>query len=113
MECAVCSAERQRRNRLLEPNDKRLHGEPFLSAPYVHKNNDPKYHAMLLRAVEAAKRGDKQPRHILWVTAKDFLQNPKEVAKTAEQRKRKLIGFCNFTIRRLLASQGCFHSSSA
>ena len=71
MECAVCSAERQRRNRLLEPNDKRFHEEPFLSAPYVHKNNDPKYHAMRIRAVEAAKRGDKQPRYILWVVAQE------------------------------------------
>ena len=56
-ECTFCNIERQRRNRLLEPNDKRLHEEPFLSAPYVHKNNDPKYHAMLLRALESAKRG--------------------------------------------------------
>ena len=96
MECAMCSAERKRRNRLLEPNDKRLHEEPFLSAPYVHNNNDPKYHAMLLRAVEAAKRGGKQPQHILWVVAQDTLQNPKEVAKTAEQQKRKLERFLQF-----------------
>ena len=37
MECAVCSAERQRRNRLMERNDKRLQGKPFLSAAYVRK----------------------------------------------------------------------------
>ena len=96
MECAVCNAERQRRNRLLEPNDKRLHEEPFLSAPYVHKNNDPKYHAMLLRAVEAAKRGGKQPQHILWVVAQDYFQNPKEVAKTEELQKRKRERFLQF-----------------
>lgn len=59
MECDVCSAERQRRNRLLAPKDPRINSEPFLSAAYVHKNNEPKYHAMLLRAVEDANRREK------------------------------------------------------
>ena len=51
-ECEVCKAERGRRNRLVEARDPRILQEPFLSAPYVHQNNAPKYHAMLLRAVE-------------------------------------------------------------
>ena len=62
----------------------------ILSVPYVHKSSGPKYHAMLLRAAEATKRGDKHPRHTLWVVAQDDLQNPKEVAKTAEQQNPKL-----------------------
>ena len=56
MECDFCKQERKRRTRLIEPSDPRLFKEPFLSAPYVHRNNEPKYHAMLLRAVELAKR---------------------------------------------------------
>ena len=54
-ECSVCRAERSRRNRLLEEADKRVRQEPYLSAPFIHKNNEPKYHAMLLRASEHAK----------------------------------------------------------
>ena len=45
---------------------------------------------MLFRAVEAAKRGGKQPQHVMWVVAQDLLQNPKEVAKFAGQQKLKL-----------------------
>ena len=56
-ECDVCKKERSRRNRLIEADDARILQEPFLRAPYVHQNNAPKYHAMLLRAVEEAKRG--------------------------------------------------------
>ena len=55
MECDICRRERDRRNRLLEAEDQRVRHEPFLSAPFIHKNNEPKYHAMLLRAAEEAK----------------------------------------------------------
>ena len=96
MECEICSAERQRRNRLLAPKDPRIHKEPFLSAAYVHKNNEPKYHAMLLRAVEDAKRREQDPRHILWVTAHDTILNPKEIGRTAEHRRRKRERFLQF-----------------
>ena len=51
-ECDVCKEQRARRNRLIDAKDTRIHEEPFLSAPYVHQNNTPKYHAMLLRAQE-------------------------------------------------------------
>ena len=76
MKCAACSAERKRRARVLEPADKRVHEEPFLSAPYIHQNNDPKYHAMLLRAAEAAKHGFETPRYILGITAQDRPHDP-------------------------------------
>ena len=79
MECIICAAERLRRNRLVEPQDPRLLKEPFLSAPYVHRNNQPKYHAMLLRAVEHAKRGQNGSKHILWVRAQDKPHNEKEL----------------------------------
>ena len=55
--CPACQAERQRRHRLVIASDKRVLQDPFLKAPYVHQNHQPKYHAMLLRAVEWAKRG--------------------------------------------------------
>ena len=89
LECDECKKERQRRNRLLEARDPRLLQEPFLSAPYVHRNNEPKYHAMLLRAVELAKRATGGPKFILWVRAEDTIQNPREVTATPEQLNKK------------------------
>ena len=38
-ECAACNIERKRRCRLVEPQDARVLCEPYLSAPYVHQNN--------------------------------------------------------------------------
>ena len=64
-ECEQCTAERQRRNRLIEPKDARIKERPFIDAPYIHQHNEPKYHALLLRAVEHAKRGGRTPAHIL------------------------------------------------
>ena len=94
--CIVCSNERQRRSRLLEPEDTRVRREPFLNAPYVHKNNDPKYHAMLLRAVEDAKHGAQGPRCILWVVAQDVPRNPKDVARTPQKLEKQRIRFLQF-----------------
>jgi hypothetical protein len=84
LECIPCKEERQRRNRLMQQNDPRVRQEPFLNAPYVHKNNEPKYHAMLLRAVEDGKRQPSGAQHILWVIAQDYPHDPKQVAKTPE-----------------------------
>ena len=81
-ECEACRTERARRNRLMEADDPRVHKEPFLRAPYVHQNNTPKYHAMLLRAVEEAKRGTDDAKHILWVRAQDRPHSPKQIAST-------------------------------
>ena len=64
-----------------------------MTAPYVHKNNDPKYHAMLLRAVEDAKRGGVHPRHILWVVARDEAKNAQEFARTPEQLEKQRVRF--------------------
>ena len=89
LECTTCRSERARRNRLIAPNDPRILKEPFLSAPYVHRNNEPKYHAMLLRAVEQAKRGEGGPKCILWVRAQDMPHNPKEIASTADKVDKK------------------------
>ena len=52
MECTICKEERDRRNRVMAGDDPRVRREPYLSAPFIHKNNEPKYHAMLLRAHE-------------------------------------------------------------
>ena len=41
LECSSCKQERDRRNRLVMPEDPRLKIEPFLSPPYVHQNNGP------------------------------------------------------------------------
>jgi hypothetical protein len=113
MECDVCKKERSRRNRLLEQSDERVKQEPFLSAPYVHRNNEPKYHAMLLRAVEMAKRNPGGPLHILWIRAHDTPHNPQEIASTAEKvQKRKSAG-CSFMTRRQLGYQACSPFMSA
>ena len=57
----------------------------------MHKNNEPKYHAMLLRA---AKHGKKEGKHILWFAAVDEPDNPQQLAKSKErlhERKQKLL----------------------
>ena len=89
LECRACQLERDRRNRLVAPMDPRVKEEPFASAPYIHKNNEPKYHALLLRAMEHAKRGGRTPQHVLWVTADDVPANPAEVEGTEEQVAHK------------------------
>ena len=95
-ECSKCQVERARRNRLVAAEDGRVLEEPFLSAPYVHQNNAPKYHAMLLRAVEHAKRGAGGPKHILWVRAQDTPHNPKEVATTPAKVDQKRDRFLQY-----------------
>ena len=67
--------------------------EPFVSAPYIHRNNEPKYHAMLLRAEEHAKRTHK---FRIWFAAKDTPCNPAEIVKQPEQLKAKLDRFLQF-----------------
>ncbi len=106
LECAACHTERERRNRLLASNDRRVLKEPFLSAPYVHKSNEPKYHAMLLRAVEDAKRSATGPHHILWVIAQDVPQNPKEVARTPAQLQKQRERFLQFHDQRTAGIPG-------
>ena len=87
MECEKCKKERERRNRLISSEDIRVREEPFLSAPYMHKNNEPKYHAMLLRAAEHAK---KQKLHVLWYAAQDTPENPAQIAKAPGKLKERL-----------------------
>ena len=84
-ECAVCAEERKHRNRLVTVQDPRVRTDPFLHAPYIHRNNEPKYHALLVRAMEHAKRGASGPRHVSWIFAFDRPVNPEEVSGTREQ----------------------------
>ena len=53
-ECSLCKAERERRNRVMAGEDSRVRNEPYLSAPFIHKENWQKYHAIFLRAHEQA-----------------------------------------------------------
>lgn len=55
-ECYVFCAEGERRSRLIAGGDERVKQGDCISVPYIHKNNQPKYHAMLLRAAEDAKK---------------------------------------------------------
>ena len=77
-------------------NDPRVLANPFLAAPYVHQNNQPKYHAMLLRAVEWAKRGQDRPQQVLWVRAQDTPCNPKDIGRTPEAVDKKLTRFLQY-----------------
>ena len=88
MERVECSMERQRRHRLIEPQDPRIWLSPFIDAMYVHQHNEPKYHAPLLRAVENAKRGGSTPAHILWAVAQDAPTTPAEVASNPAEMQR-------------------------
>ena len=69
--------------------DPRTQERPFLQAPYVHPNNEPKYHALLVRAVEHAKRSAPSPSYILWVVAEDHPTNPAEVGRNDAEIKKK------------------------
>ena len=80
MECDVCKQHRDDRNRLAADGNPRVKQAPFLDAPYVHKNNNPKCHALLLRAVEHAKKNDDGAKQILWFRAQDTILNPAGVA---------------------------------
>ena len=93
LECPTCSEERSRRNRLLAPNDARVREAPFVSAPYIHKNNQPKYHATLLRAAEDAKM---RRKYILWFPATDEPENPAQVSKTPAKLQQRLETFLQF-----------------
>ena len=90
-ECEVCCAERARRHRLLTPQDSEAQQDAFIEAPYIHQNNEPKYHAMLLRAREYAKR---YKIHCLWFQAVDRIhdstQKRKDPAQLNLQRQRFL-----------------------
>jgi len=66
---------------------------PFVGAPYVHKNNEPKYHALLLRAEEHAKR---ERKYRLWFAAQDKPCNPAEICKDVKQLQKKLERFLQF-----------------
>ena len=88
LECAICQTERGKRNRLITDEDSRLREEPFCTAPYIHKNNQPKYHAMLLRAEEAAKRAGK---YALWFSARDEPNNPAQVAKDPQKMEHGVV----------------------
>jgi len=85
----VCIAQRRRRNRLLGPKDTRVHQPFFLGALFVHQHNEPKYHALLLRAVEHAKRGGQALAQILWVVAQYSPLNPEEFAASLAQMEVK------------------------
>jgi hypothetical protein len=106
MECQTCAVERDRRNRLAAPHDPRIRQTPFVEAAYVHKNNEPKYHALLLRAVEYAKRATDTPAHILWVMAHDTPQNHAEMAVSAARMDQKRARWLQYHDQKTAGSPG-------
>jgi hypothetical protein len=85
----------------------------FLTAPYVHRNNDPKYHAMLLRAVEDAKHGQEKPRHILWIMARDSPENNKDLIRSEESKRRQRERFLQFHDQKTAGVLGIHRFSKA
>merc|ERR1712110_371366 len=77
-------------------DDERVRQEPYVRAPYIHKNNEPKYFAMLLRAVEYAKRGENGGQKILWVIAQDKPENNDEIDPDPVKLNKKLQRFLQF-----------------
>ena len=108
MECHICQTHRENRKRLIAANDPRIHEPAFVQAPYVHQNNEPKYHAMLLRSVEQAKHRFDSPRHILWVTAEDEPHNQKEICDNPAKMHKKLDLFLQFHDQRTAGIPGIF-----
>ena len=82
-----------RRCRLFTPQDAECQQDVFLDAPYIHQNNEPKYHALLLRAQEYAKR---HRIHCLWFQAVDRICNPAEIPKDPLKLKSKRERFLLF-----------------
>ena len=93
MECKQCSAERHRRNRLLAEADERVRQEPFRRAPFVHKNNEPKYLTMYQRARELARQ---EQKHALWFTAVDKPVKPSQITKDPTKLKERMRRFLQF-----------------
>ena len=91
--CETCARERIRRNRLVDVSDERMKTEPFLSAPYINRNNKPKYHATFLRAEEWAK---KRRLYRLWFFAQDTPCNPRELGPNKNAVAKKLTRFLTF-----------------
>ena len=87
MESRTCHEERQKRTRFVEDGDPRLRSTEFPFAPYIHKNNQPKYHAMLLRAHELAKHNRE---YVLWFAAVDEPDNPAQITSKPSQLEKKL-----------------------
>ena len=108
LECESCKQHRDNRNRLVATGDTRVTQAPFLESPYVHKNNDPKYHALLLRAVEHAKRNVTGPKQILWFQAQDTILNPAEVAATEAELEQKLRRFLQYNDQKTAGIPGLF-----
>ena len=108
MECGACRQERNRRCRVVVPGDPRIKRPPFVDAPFIHQNNEPKYHALLKRAVEHAKRGGEAPKHILWVVARDKPHNPAEIDGTPDQVERKRASWLQFHDQKTAGIPGLF-----
>ena len=83
-------------NRTRQQDDEHVRQEPYVRAPYIHKNNEPKYHVMLSRAVEYAKRCEDGPKKILWVVAKDDPVHNAEIAVSKTQLEKKRQRFLQF-----------------
>ena len=81
----------------MEVGDPHVRAEPFVSAPDVHKNTEPKYHVVLLRAVADAKRSAQGPRQILIFESLDLI-----IGKTGSLALA--IDFCSTSIKKRL---GC------
>ena len=107
-ECLICRHERERRCRLVTKHTEKVASQLFLHAPYVHQNNQPKYHAMLLRAVEHAKRGFSTPRQVRWIRAQDTPLKSSDVGRTPEQVDRKLERFLQLHDQRTAGIPGLF-----
>ena len=69
-ECDICKKERRARAAVARSNkDERFEQQPFSCAPYIHQLNEPKYAAMMQRAMKFAETN---MRSINFVTAHDY-----------------------------------------
>ena len=80
----------------MSARDHRLGEAPFLDAPYIHQHNEPKFHALLMRATEHAKRCADGPKYTLWIVAQDTPVNPDEIGPDASQVEKKRAKWLQF-----------------
>ena len=95
----VCHGKRQRRNRLIEPQDPRIRQSLFIDAPYVHQHDEPTSHALLLRAVESSKGGAARQRISSGSLRKTHPRTQHESRPPPRKRNAHRSDGCNTTTR--------------
>ena len=115
LECETCCIERDRRNRIVAPDDQRIHVPPFLHAPYTRTTTRSImlcfYGRWSVPSITLTQQATRQPPCIFYGCSHRIHQSTDlNLAEQRSKQKRKGINGNSSTIRRplvLLASVHC------